>query len=55
MGGDGKRVLLVKKDGMKQAFGSGSGFQISLDPDPVFKKSLDPDQVLEFLWIRIRF
>ena len=30
---------------LSQGFGSGSGFQISLDPDPVFK----------LLWIRIRF
>ena len=29
---------------LSQGFGSGSGFQISLDPDPVFK----------LLWIRIR-
>ena len=34
---------------------SGSGFKISMEPDPVFQISLDPDPVFKFLWIRIRF
>ena len=35
----GHAVVLTKSSGYRQGFGSGSGFLVSLDPDPRQKKS----------------